>query len=271
MFELAKLVGWLSAPLSLAILLWLLALLLIWRGRRSQGLALGMFAAVGFWVVATPWVANALAYSLERRFPALTADEVPRADAMVVLGGALSGAYPPERPNFDMGAGADRVWYAAELYRAGKAPWVLLSGGNQPSGGRMQPEARAMRSMLLALGVPDSAIVLEGDSRNTLENARESLGLIRTVGARRVLLVTSALHMPRALKTFQAAVQGTGVTVLAATTDVEALPDTLHPLGRWLPDADSLTQSTCALKEYLGLAVLDLRALAAVSRLKSQF
>jgi uncharacterized SAM-binding protein YcdF (DUF218 family) len=118
----------------------------------------------------------------------------------------------------------------------------------------LAPQADA----IVLLGGPVSAIRLEALSRNTAENALQSLGLIQAVGAKRVLLVTSALHMPRALRTFQAALRGSGVTVLPAATDVEGLPDTLHPLGRWLPDADSLGLSTRALKEYLGLAALRL-------------
>jgi hypothetical protein len=62
--------------------------------------------------------------------------------------------------------------------------------------------------------------------------------------------------MPRALGTFQAALRGSSVTVLPAITDVEGLPDTLHPLGRRLPDANSPGR---ALTEYLRLAVLRLR------------
>jgi len=60
-----------------------------------------------------------------------------------------------------------------------------------------------MRSMLLILGAPASAIRLEANSRNTAENAQQRLGLIQAVGANRVSLVTSALHMPRALRIFQ--------------------------------------------------------------------
>lgn len=258
MFELAKLVGWLLSPLVLALLLGTLSLGLVWRGHRRLGAGAGLLAVMGLWVVATPLVANCLAYPLERRFPAVLADQAPQADAIVLPGGALGGARPPERPSFDLGGGADRVWHAAALFKAGKASVVLVSGGNQPGAVGMQVEAEAMRSMLLTLGVPASAIRLEGLSRNTAENARQSLGLIQAVGAKRVLLVTSALHMPRAVRTFEAAMRGSGVTVLPASTDVEALPDSLHPLGRWLPDADSLALSTRALKEYLGLAVLSL-------------
>lgn len=263
MFELAKLVGWLLSPLVLALLLLGVALLLTWRGYRRFGLGAGLTALLGLWAVATPLVATALAYPLERRFPAVLAEQAPQADAIVLLGGALGGARPPERPSFDLGGGADRVWHAAALFHAGKASLVLVSGGNQPGADGIQVEAEAMRSMLLTLGVPAAAIRLEGQSRSTDENARRSLGLIQAAGAKRVLLVTSAMHMPRALRTFQAALGGAGVTVLPASTDVVALPDSLHPLGRWLPDADGLALSTRALKEYLGLGFMFLRSLLA--------
>jgi uncharacterized SAM-binding protein YcdF (DUF218 family) len=266
MFELAKLGGWLLSPLVLALLFGVVAFGLAWRGQQRLGLGMGLLAVLGLWVVATPLAAHGLANSLERRFPAVLAAQVPQADAIVLLGGALSGARPPERPSFDLGSGADRVWHAAALFKAGKASWALVVGGNQPGTEGMQVEAEAIRSMLLTLGVPVAAIRLEGLSRNTNENARASLPLIQSVGAKRVLLVTSAMHMPRALRMFEAALSGSGVTVLPASTDVEALPDNLHPLGRWLPDADSLAMSTRALKEYLGLAVLELRGLSAASR-----
>ena len=260
MFELAKLVGWLVSPLVLALLLFGAALLLAWRGHRRLGLGAGLVVVIGLWAIATPLVAVSLAYPLERRFPAVLADQAPRADAIVILGGALGGARPPERPSFDLGGGADRVWHAAALFKAGRAPLVVLAGGNQPGADGVQVEAEAMRSMLLTLGVPAVAIRLEGQSRNTVENARLSLGLMQAAGAKRVLLVTSAMHMPRALRTFEAALAGSGIAVLPASTDVEALPDSLHPLGRWLPDADSLSLSTRALKEYLGLGFLSLRS-----------
>ena len=259
MFELGKVVGWLLSPLLLALLLWGVALGLVSRGRWRLGVAAGLLGVASLWAIATPLLANILAHQLEMRFPTVTVEKTSRVDAIVVLGGALAGAHPPERPTFELSSASDRVWHAADLYRAGKAPWVMVSGGNQPGTNGIQVEADAIRSMLTTLGVPASAIRMEGRSRNTEENARDSAPLIQAVGAKRVLLVTSAMHMPRALRTFQAALRDSGVTVLPASTDVEGISNTLHPLGRWLPDADALALSTRALKEYLGLAWLEVR------------
>ena len=249
-----KFVGGLVSPLMLALLGGLLALLLVWRGWRRAGMVLALLALGGLWLASTPWLAWTLAMSLETRYPPVPAQASPVADAVLVLGGALGAPRPPAQPHIGFGAAADRVWHAAALYRAGKARWVLLSGGHQPRDEYVAPEAEAMAEVLRALGVPASAMRLEGRSRNTLENAVLSLALVRQVGARRVLLVTSALHMPRALAVFQAVFAGSGVTVVPAATDAEALGDEPELRTAWLPDARSLEWSSRSVKEYLGLA-----------------
>ncbi len=252
----ARLLRILITPLPLTLLGVLLGLLLVWRGWRRSGLSLGLSSLFALWMVSTPWAAWHLADSLERQFPPVAVQATPAADAVLVLGGALAAAQPPLRPHINLGSAADRVWHAGVLYRAGKVRWVLLSGGNQPGYEHIPPEAEAMREMLRVVGVPDDAMRLEVRSRNTRENAGYSLAMARGVGAKRVLLVTSALHMPRALATFQAAFAGTGIELVPASTDAEALGDELDPVLQWLPDAGSLAWSSRAMKEYLGLAMV---------------
>lgn len=257
MFELSKLAGYFLAPLLWVFALWIgaAASLLLHRRRWALGLASTGFTLL--WVASLPVVAHALAAPLEENYPALTADAAPSADAILVLGGALSGAKPPQRPTFSLGPAAGRVWYTAELYRAGKARWVVVAGGNQPGQEDEQTEADAIVEMLGVLGVPREAIRMEGQSRNTRENAINSLPLVKALGARRVLLVTSAVHMPRALKTFQKAWAGAGVELVPATTDVE--PETRGFLPKvWIPDASALAYVTRLIKEYAGGLALDI-------------
>ena len=254
LLALTKFAGWLLSPLPLAILGGLLALGLVMRGWRRAGGSLAVLSLAALWLAATPWVAWNLAMSLEQRYPAVPSDATPAVDALIVLGGAVVAAQPPRQPHLALGSAADRVWHAGALYRAGKVRWVLLSGGNQPGYEGIPAEAQAMREMLLVLGVPDSAIRMEGRSRNTRENAGYSLQLMKQINARRVLLVTSALHMPRAMALFQEACEGSGVELVAAATDVEAVDGALEPVGQWLPNAASLAWTSRALKEYLGLA-----------------
>lgn len=254
LFELGKFAGWLLSPLPLALAGAMLAWLLIWQAQKRLGLILAALCLTCLWLVSTPWMAWRLALRLEQQYPPVPVAETPAADAMLVLGGALVAEVPPLQPHINLGSAADRVWHAGALYRAGKARWVLLSGGNRPGYGHVQPEAQAMRQVLRVLAVPDSAMRLELISRNTWENAQFSLKLVREVRAHRVLLVTSALHMPRAMALFRRAYQGTGVVLVPTATDAEALGDVRDPLGQWLPDAGSLAWSTRAIKEYLGLA-----------------
>lgn len=251
MFELSKIAGLLLSPLTWVLALWLLSgtCFLLQRKRWAVGLACTGFATL--WAASLPVVAHALAAPLEDKYPALPAQVAPSADAILVLGGALSGAHPPRRPTFNLGPAAGRVWHTAQLYRAGKARWVIVAGGNQPGQELEQVEADAIVEMLGALGVPGGAIRMEGLSRNTRENAVNSLPLVQSVGARRVLLVTSALHMPRALKTFAAAWSGSGIELIPVTTDVEPeIPRFL--LRPWIPDASALAFVTRIIKEYAG-------------------
>ena len=254
MFALTKFIGWLVSPLPLVVLGGLLALVLVWRGWRRTGAGLAALCFAALWLASTPWVAGTLAAGLEQQYPVLAVGATPLADAAVVLGGAVSAAQPPHKPQFHLSGAADRVWHAGLLYRAGKVRRLVLSGGNQPGFEWMHPEAEAMREMLRVMGVPDSAMTLDTHSSNTRENAGYSVKLVQEIGAHRVLLVTSAMHMPRAMAIFQVAFRGTGVTLIPASTDA-GTSSVVVPASvwQWLPDVGSLAWSSRAIKEYLGL------------------
>jgi uncharacterized SAM-binding protein YcdF (DUF218 family) len=255
MYELAKAGGYLASPLILALGLWLLAALCLAFGRRGIALGLASLAFVGLWIASTPIAAQALAGALEARYPALTLGATPQADAIVVLGGSVAGRHPPQRPYIGLNSASTRVWYAAELYRAGKAKWVIVAAGGQPESADEQVEADAIAEMLVTLGVPPHAIRLDTQSRNTRENARNARAILDRLGARRVLLVTSAEHMPRAMKTFAKAYAGSDNLLIPAPTDVE-VTDRRFSLNSWIPSPSALVGVTKALKEYAGTAVL---------------
>lgn len=225
------------------------------------GLVLSGFGwrRLAFWVVALavaqtlvmslPPVAGALTDSLEARARRETARSAPCCyDAILVLGGGVSPAAPPEVPEPNLTGSADRVWYAARLYHRGTAPRIIVSGGSlldRPSD-PATTEAEAMRRFLVDLGVPNAAIVSEGESRNTRENVRNTR---RIVGDGRVALVTSAQHMPRALQM----ARETGLNASGFATDWE-LPTQLQPIWeKWLPNIGALGTSGGALREHLAL------------------
>jgi uncharacterized SAM-binding protein YcdF (DUF218 family) len=201
---LSKIVATIVSPLGTALVLGVLALLLARSrrpARRRFAAALGALAVVWLWGWSLPVASDRLRASLEDKAGPRTVEAVAAAPAMVVLGGAVAGARPPWRPYPDLTSAGDRLWHAARLYRAGKAPLIVLSGGTLHTG--EGPEAQAMREFLVDMGLPAGAMLLEGQSTNTAENAGDTARLLRSRGIRRILLVTSALHMQRARGLFE--------------------------------------------------------------------
>lgn len=240
-----KLLTQLSSPLGLALALFLVAALLALGGRRRTTVALLLTGLAWTAAWSMPVVSDALRHSLEVRYPEQPAPTLPVVDAVVVLGGAVQPArFAGRQPN--LGAAADRVWHAARLYHAGRAPWLVVSGGNLPWRDAAMTEAEAITRLLVDLGVPEQVILWEGESRNTRENAVYTASLLQQRELEHVLLVTSALHMHRALASFRAA----GIDAVPAATDFEATGD-IDAMD-WLPDAEALAGTSRALKEYLG-------------------
>jgi uncharacterized SAM-binding protein YcdF (DUF218 family) len=249
MLYLDKLLTQLAYPLGFSMGLAVLAVVLLAVGSHRfalVALSIGILW-LGLWSI--PVASDRLRMSLEGQFVPQSVGTLPTAEAVVVLGGGINGA-PGDWPYPDLGRASDRVWHAARIYHAGKAPRVILSGGSLPWLGERPAEADAMGAYLRDLGVPTEAILREGRSRNTRENALYTAEILKAEGIDKILLVTSALHMPRALGAFRAV----GVEANPAPTDFEVMPEPGHPI-RWLPDAEALSDSTRALKEYLGLWV----------------
>jgi uncharacterized SAM-binding protein YcdF (DUF218 family) len=199
-----------------------------------------------------PVTSHWLSSQIENQSSQVTISSVPHTQAIVVLGGTVS---PTSGKSTEINLGrAGRVWYAAKLFHAGKAPLVLLSGGGDLEHQAFS-EARAMAVFLQDLGVPAQAVVMEETSRNTRQNAVFSAAMLKARGIEQILLVTSALHMPRALALFKAQ----GLQVTQAPTDFEAGKEPPSGLLAWLPDAGALNSSALAMKELVGLWVQSVR------------
>ncbi len=126
-----------------------------------------------------------------------------RFDVIVVLGAAVGVGGGPSA------ALRRRVAEGVRRLEAGAAPVLLLSGGKGSAkgggkGGSVPSEAEVMRDLVLAAGVPQDRLVVETDSRSTLENARCSARIMRARGWTKALVVTDAVHLPRALLAFRA-------------------------------------------------------------------
>jgi len=233
-------------PLSAALVA-VLVLLLLWLLTRRRGfLTTIVVVTLLLWLTATPWLSRSLQSLLEHRAGEAIAESLPRADAIVVLGGTLS----PPGPSggaANLSAAADRLVYAARLYALGKAPLILISGGNS-AGAAGDAESVHAGALLAGWGIPESAILTETESINTYENAVYSKLMLDQHGLKTVLLVTSAMHMPRALATFHT----TGIKATPAPTDFEASASGPSGLRAWIANPAALEVTTRALKEYVG-------------------
>jgi uncharacterized SAM-binding protein YcdF (DUF218 family) len=247
---LTKILTALALPLAQSIAGMLIALALL-RKYRRRGACLVLFASVAWlWIWSTPMLSNWITGGLERPYPPMSAARMPQADAILVLGGAVQA--PQGRLIYpELGSAVDRVWHAARLYHAGRAPLIIASGGNLPWLGQSVTEAEAMRTVLADFGVPESAVALEDQSRNTHENMLRSQEMLQQLGLHTILLVTSALHMRRAL----AEATAVGIDAMPAPADYLAR-DRPYSVLDALPDAAALADSSRGLKEYLGCVAL---------------
>lgn len=249
---LSKLLPLLILPLGMVLIASLCALLLLVKGRRKAAIGLQFLALSVLWVCSMPRVADMLYGRLENNFPPLPLAHVPASECIVLLGGAVEPALFP-RVDIDFNEAIDRVYKAAQLYRAGKAQVVIVTAGNQPWSEPGPAEAELLGELLREWGVPEPALRLDGHSRNTRENAVNAKPLIEAASCSRPLLVTSAAHMPRAVATFLAL----GIEVFPVSTDVQATRGSAFTVFDFLPDAHALSMTSDAIREWLGQKVYE--------------
>lgn len=236
----------LTYPLSLSLFLCAIGALAWMFRRRVLACALLMFALAWSGIWSVPVVSEWLRAPLVRQHDIVAVSALPDTDAIVVLGG---GTLRLDRLD------SSRLAMAARAWLAGRAPLVILSGGSGRGGtyGKGRSEASRMAKTIQALGVPESALVLEDRSRTTEENALFTARLAREHGIQRILLVTSSLHMPRASLMFEDVGIDAIPVPVPERTEEESWSD------RWIPTGRAMWRSGRALKEYGGLLAVRLR------------
>ena len=244
-------------PLGSALLLVALVLLLMLIGRQRLAFVLLAIMFLGLYLASTPFVSTRLSGVLELQYPPLAMAAMPTADAIIVLGGATDPALPPRQAP-DLKDSADRLMLGADLYKAGKASLIIASGGSWLYPSLNRPEAADMRDGMMRFGVPGEAILMEDKSEDTGQNAALSAALMQQKGLKTALLVTSGIHMPRAMATFRRA----GVAVTAASTDIIDVESPDWAILRWLPSPTALVHTGEALHELAGLLYYRLRGWA---------
>jgi uncharacterized SAM-binding protein YcdF (DUF218 family) len=237
-------------PPLLFCILGLGAALLAAVGRRGPRRLLAIMCAgcfLGLLLLATPFVAGHLAWSLSRGMRQAVVEsgiDPPRAIIVLSAERARSARAPEVGP-----LTLERLRAAAALARRTGLP-LLASGGIT---GPEDPPLAALMGEALAADFAQPARWLERDSRDTRENAVLSARMLRAEGIGAAYVVTHAWHMPRTLEAFQRA----GFTAYPWPVRADRPPS-----GRatdWVPRPDHLYMSWLALREWVGRLVYALR------------
>ena len=239
-------------PASLIVLVFIGAMLLV-RGRKS-GFNLLLVTLLIWYLISTPLIANVLVKSLET-YPPLRLSQLTdfKPQVIVVLGGGIH-LYAPEYGNTATVSykTLERLRYATRLAKLTKLP-ILVTGGKVFEADRLAEAVVMAKALAEDFGL--DARWQESQSRNTSENARFSYALLSKQHITKIMLVTHALHMPRATQEFR----DSGFELLPAPTGY--LSDySPKDILSFLPSANAFLQSTWVIHEYIGDFWMQLKA-----------
>jgi uncharacterized SAM-binding protein YcdF (DUF218 family) len=248
-FILSKTLYFLAMPSTWLVLL--LALGLWWRKKKRGKWAL-WGSLLLFWLCANPLAINFLWQQWEwppQPMAALSKHKV----AVLLTGVTRPKQQPKDRVHYHRGA--DRMLHSLQLYKMQKFEALIISGANTIEwDGTYQNERSGMAESFRWAGVPDSVLFLETQARNTRENARYTAEFLKThfpAHRGKVLLLTSAFHMRRAVGCFRAA----GVEVQPFATDFWSSPEEELLPGHFFPSAEHFFMAEKLAHEVLGYVV----------------
>ncbi len=242
MYYINKIIGCVVSPVGLAIIGGAGALICARLKRQRVAKWLGWAAFVWLWLWMTPIMTWVVGVPLEREFlvdgRVPTVETFPAADAIILLGGGM-GADTNHNSYAEMSSGADRVWQAARLFKAEKAPVIVATG--------FYPQDTTL-PLLRDFGLAEDCVSFL-EARNTEEEAKG----IAEKGYKKVLLVTSAWHMKRARLMFEK--YAPGIEVVCAPADFEhtMMAENLFSPKAILPDVNAFYLNSTAFHEWVGI------------------
>jgi len=248
LFFASKLLGILIIPGNMLFFLALAGACALYFRFTRLGRSLVLIAAVGFALCGFGPVGNILARPLEDRFTRPPVD-TPDPTGIIVLGGAIDPDITESRDSIALARAGSRLTEAAALALHYPNAILVFSGGSAAILSNPIPEAPAAKRLFVSLGIAAERVVLEDRSRDTAENAAFTRDLINPQPGQRWLLVTSAVHMPRAVGAFRR----TGFAVVPYPVGYVTAG---QPSDFWefRPDVtDGLMLTTLAIHEWAGL------------------
>ena len=248
-FPASKILWFVVTPSTLLLLLLLASFTVMYTRFWKAGRKFAFFICVLFVVVGILPAGTWLLLPLEHRFPEWKQTTLSPT-GIIVLGGASETEITAAHETLALNEAAERMTEGAALARRFPRAKLVFAGGDGGLLGGHGVEADDALNVFVKLGVPSSQILLESDSRNTFENARNLEHLITPKPNELWLLVTSAAHMPRAMGCFRKA----GLIVTAYPVDYRTRQgvDNLWPAASF---SEGLRRFDNAMREWIGLIV----------------
>ena len=231
----------------IACVIWLTLAAVIFRKRRFA-----VAAILLLWAASLPILADRLFDIAQGQVTRSAASEMPIVDSVVVLAGGLGYSRGAAGAAPDWGRSVDRMFGGIELMRADRAARVVFSSWDRTPAGA-ETEGEYARRVAIGLGVEASRILLSPRASNTADEALLIRQMLPERG-HRILLVTSAFHMPRAQRIFEEA----GFVVTPFPVDLRLAIDQLW-FERWLPDVAALEKTDIVVREWIGRAYYRVR------------
>lgn len=208
--------------------------LLVIVGALTSNKKVCILAACLLYIFSTPFFANESIRFVEGYAVKRHVSEVSNAEAIIVLGGMLTTAPTKEKSSLEW-MDPDRFFAGVDLFKAGKAPKLIFT------------ENEYQKEFAISMGIPESSITLTNKVRNTEDEAKAIKQLLLQEGSR-IILVTSAFHMDRALILFEWA----GFEVEPYPVDFKVKPKRKYDLMEFLPDSEALVNTSLAMREAIG-------------------
>lgn len=218
-------------------------MLLVTYGVMKNKKRYSMAGLVLLYASSTFLLADFLFEKLEGQALKIEAKDAPRADAIVVLSGMMihvQGAAGPVSEWDD----ADRFFGGIDLYQAGKAPRLVFTGGLLPWEKTTQSEGVVLKAIAQRFGIPEENISVSDEAQNT---EQEAVAVRALLNKSKILLVTSAYHMPRAKRQFERQ----GFEVIAFPVDFKVRAQAFTPMDL-LPDPRALRLTDVVVREWIG-------------------
>lgn len=234
-------------PGLFVVLLLAVGIYLLLRSNKAVGILL-LSLSIFIYLLSIEPVKDKLLLPLEDMYPTFTNNDNISKSLIVVLGGGVYDRSPENGFKASvMPEPLKRLMYAYLLFKHRNAD-ILVSGGRVFKSSDILSESEAMRDMLLELGVDRNRIILDTKSLDTYENIFNAKNIVQNSVYDKVILVTSAYHMPRVMFLSEKV----GLDAIPAPTDFKT-DRTEYSFDSFFPKMGYLYDSYKALHEYLGL------------------